>query len=321
VVAYGTNALNGAGDLYVVEADESDGSFLYLEPDVAVVTNIEADHLDHYGSLERIEETFVEFMERVRPTGTLVACADDERLVALARSCGRSVLTYGYRADADVRIESARPQGLGHRFDVRLPDGTTTAASTTFPGAHNVLNATGALAVAFSLGLDIQSAGRALSTFSGVRRRFDHVGLAAGVTIVDDYAHHPTEVKATLEAASRLGFGRVCVVFQPHRFSRTAALAEEFGEAFDDADQVVLFDVYGAGETPIPGITGHTLVDSVMRSRPRTRLAWLPHRADAAPFLVGRLRDGDLVITMGAGDITTFGPELVKALEARESGS
>jgi len=147
------------------------------------------------------------------------------------------------------------------------------------------------------------------------------VGVAGGVTVVDDYAHHPTEVKATLAAASSLGFERVWVVFQPHRYSRTQALADEFGRAFADADRVVLFDVYGAGETPIPGVTGHTIVDSVMRLCPRTRLAWLPHRADAAPFLLDRVKPGDLVLTMGAGDITTFGPELVRALESRADGN
>lgn len=321
VVGYGTNAASGSGDLYVVEADESDGSFLYLDPDVAVITNIEADHLDHYGSLERIEETFVQFMERVRPSGTLVVCADDERLIALARACRPAgVLTYGHVAGADVRIGDVEPLGLGNRFTVSVPDGTVVEATTSFPGMHNVTNAAAALAVASALGLDLSQAAAALSAFEGVRRRFDTVGVAAGVTVVDDYAHHPTEVRATLAAASQLGFGRVCVVFQPHRFSRTAALSDEFGIAFEDADHVVLLDVYGAGETPIPGVTGHTLVDSIMRQRPRTRLAWLPHRADAAPFLVRTLREGDLVVTMGAGDVTTFGPELVKALEARTIG-
>jgi UDP-N-acetylmuramate--alanine ligase len=322
VVHYGTNAVSGGGEHYVVEADESDGSFLFLEPEVAVVTNIEADHLDHYGSIERIEETFLEFMGRVRATGTLVVCADDRRLMKLARASNAlRVLTYGFAENAEVRIESIDAAAGGQQSIVRLPDGTQITVSIAAPGLHNVSNATAALATAYCLGLDTTAAAEALSLFDGVRRRFDRIGVVDGVTVVDDYAHHPTEVRATLTAASSLGFERVWAVFQPHRFTRTEALAEEFGTAFDEADRVVLFDVYGAGETPIPGVTGHTIVDAVMRARPRTRLAWLPHRSDATPFLLERVRPGDLVLTMGAGDVTTFGPELVRALDSSDEVS
>ena len=319
---FGTNAAAGGGPHYVVEADESDGSFLFLEPDVAVITNVEADHLDHYGCLERIEDTFVEFITRVRSSGTVVVCADDARLMELARRHSAvPLLSYGTEEHANVRIADLVPEGQGTRFSVELPGGRRVQTRIKAPGVHNALNATAALAAAFALNLDPISAGEVLKDFGGVRRRFDEIGVIDGVTVVDDYAHHPTEVRATLKAASGLGFRRVWAVFQPHRFSRTEALSHEFGAAFDDADRVVLLDVYGAGETPIPGVTGHAVVDAVMRQRPRTNLAWLPHRADVTRFMIPRLRPGDLVLTMGAGDVTNLGPELVRELEAVAGGS
>jgi UDP-N-acetylmuramate--alanine ligase len=182
-----------------------------------------------------------------------------------------------------------------------------------------VANATGALATAYVLGLDLARAAEALATFTGVRRRFDTVDTVAGVTVVDDYAHHPTEVLATLTAASQLDFARVWVLFQPHRYSRTEAFAEEFGRSFDPADRIVLMDVYSAGEPPIPGVSGKTVLDAMLRAKPRSRSAYLPHRANVVPFIAERVRSGDLVITMGAGDVTTLGPELVSALKQRES--
>jgi UDP-N-acetylmuramate--alanine ligase len=177
-----------------------------------------------------------------------------------------------------------------------------------------VLNATAAIASAWALGLDVSAAATSLRGFGGVKRRFDAVGEAGGVSFVDDYAHHPTEIKATLAAAKECGFDRVWVVFQPHRYSRTEALAEEFSTAFTAADAIVLMDVYSAGEVPIPGISGRTLLDGVLEREPRSRVAYLPHRADIAPYLSARLRPGDLVMTMGAGDVTTVGPELLRAM-------
>jgi UDP-N-acetylmuramate--alanine ligase len=181
------------------------------------------------------------------------------------------------------------------------------------------LNATGVLASLEALGLDVEGGARRLATFSGVRRRFDTLGEVGGVRVVDDYAHHPTEVAATLAAARRAGFGRVWSLFQPHRYSRTEALAGDFGEAFSDADQVVLMDVYSAGETPIPGVSGKTLVDAVLKGHPRTPMAYFPHRADIVPYLADRARSGDLVLTMGAGDVNAIGGELVRELELREA--
>lgn len=310
----GTNAVSGKGPHYVVEADESDGSFVHLKPFVAVVTNIEADHLDHYASLEEIEETFDSFMRRTPEDGVLVVCGEDARLAEIARGTGRRVITYGRSDTCDVRCASLGREGMGTRFSASFPDGSSAESSTPVPGDHMVLNATAALAVAFALGLDASEAATALTGFSGVRRRFDLVGEVAGVTVVDDYAHHPTEVAATLAGARELGFGRVWAVFQPHRYSRTQAFADEFGASFSDADRIVLMDVYSAGETPIPGVSGRTVLESLLRGRPRAAVAYLPHRVDVPRFIADNARPGDLVMTMGAGDVTALGREVVSLL-------
>lgn len=320
VDGYDTNAVHGTGPHYVVEADESDGSFVYLTPHVSVVTNVEADHLDHYASLTEIESSFEEFIARTDLGGTVVVCADDERLRAIAGRAGRRVITYGFAEDADVRCEIVQRDGLGYRFQV-VAEGARVESVTRIPGEHMVSNATAALAVAVALGLELPIAAKALGGFTGVRRRFDKVGEAAGVTVVDDYAHHPTEVAATLRAASELGYARVIVLFQPHRYSRTAAFAREFGEALGIADRVVLTDVYSAGEAPIPGVSGKTLLVSLLGSDSRAHAAYLPHRADIVPYLARGARAGDLILTMGAGDVTTVGPELVDALRASEADS
>ena len=316
---FDANAVSGSGEHYVVEADESDGSFVHLSPFVSVITNVEADHLDHYDSLEQIESTFADFMERTVENGTLVVCGDDARLVEIAASSGPRVVTYGFDDRCDVRCAAGDRAGLGRAFTVHLPSGETVECQTSVPGLHMVSNATAAMALAHVLGLDAEEASRALATFTGVRRRFDLVGEVDGVTVVDDYAHHPTEVRATLEAARGLGFERIWALFQPHRYSRTQAFSGEFGAAFDDADRLVLMDVYSAGEAPIPGVGGRTLLETALRHRPRSQAAYLPHRADIVPYLVERVREGDLVMTMGAGDVTALGPEIVSALESRDS--
>lgn len=317
----GANAVSGEGPHYVVEADESDGSFIHLTPAVAVVTNIEADHLDHYASLEEIEETFDSFMRRSPEDGVLVVCGEDVRLAEIARATGRRVITYGRTQECDVRCATLGRAAMGSRFSASFPDGTSVESSTPVPGDHMVLNATAALAVAFALALDPAGAAAALAGFSGVRRRFDLVGEVAGVTVVDDYAHHPTEVAATLAGAKELGFGRVWAVFQPHRYSRTQAFAEEFGASFSDADRVVLMDVYSAGETPIPGVSGRTVLESLLRGRPRAAVAYLPHRIDVPRFIADNARPGDLVMTMGAGDVTALGREVVTLLSESPSGA
>ena len=320
VDGFSTNAANGQGPHYVVEADESDGSFVYLEPKVAVITNIEADHLDHYSGIEEIERTFEQFMERTTSDGTLVVCGDDSRLVALARAHDRGVVTYGFGDECDVRCAIVRRDGLGHVFTATFPDGRSVSSRMAVPGRHMVSNATASLATAYALGLDLDSAAQGIASFSGVRRRFDLVAEVDGVTIVDDYGHHPTEIAATLGAAAELDYDRVWVVFQPHRYSRTAAFAKEFGAAFEAADGVVLMDVYSAGEAPVPGVSGRTVLTSMLEQHPRSRAAYLPHRIDVVPYLVRVVRPGDLVITMGAGDVTAVGPELAAALTTADRG-
>ncbi len=313
----GANARCGTGAYCVVEADESDGSFLYLDSKVSIITNVEADHLDHYGSFEAVVDTFGEFIARTASDGAVIVCADDAGLLSLARArASARVVSYGFDPSADVRCADAVAHGLGHSFTVTLPDGSRLEATITVPGIHNVANATGVLAAVYALGEDVEAAAASLKAFSGVRRRFDRVGEVAGVTVVDDYAHHPTEVRATLAAARNAGFERVWVVFQPHRYSRTQALGRDFGGAFGDADRVVLMDVYSAGEAPIPGVSGKTVLTSMLQQSPRTQVAYFPHRDDIEGYLARRLRTGDLVLTMGAGDVTTLGPGIVRAVAA-----
>lgn len=314
VNGFDTNAANGSGQHYVVEADESDGSFVFLRPSVAVVTNIEADHLDHYGTLAAVEATFVDFMRRVTDDGAVIVCGDQPSAVSLAQSAGRRVVTYGFAEQNDIRCRVLQRRGEGLVFEVLFPDSVRVNSYVCIPGTHMVSNATAALAVAWVLGLDVSNAAESLAGFSGVRRRFDLIGEARGVTIVDDYAHHPTEVAATLAAARDLGFGRVFVLFQPHRYTRTEALAGEFGDALAHAERVALMDVYSAGETPIPGISGKTVLEAVLTRHPRTQAAYLPHRSEVVSYLASQVRRGDIVLTMGAGDVTTIGPELLRAL-------
>jgi len=309
-------ARDGSGPAFVAEADESDGSFLAYEPLVALVTNVEPDHLDHYGSREAFEQAFVDFAARVRPGGTLVACADDEgaaRLVDASRddlaARGASVVTYGRSPRADVVLTdtpdgwSGHVVGLGAEVDVTL----------AVPGAHNLLNAAGAWAACVRLGVDPSAAAAGLGAFRSTGRRFELRGTAGGVRVVDDYAHHPTEVAAILRAArSVAGEGRVLALFQPHLYSRTKTFATEFGTAFDLADVVVVTDVYAAREDLDPEVTGALVVDRVPT---RGKATFVPDKGDAALAVAARALPGDLVLTIGAGDVTSLGPIILRALE------
>ena len=320
VEGYDTNGRNGSGEHFVCEADESDGSFLYLHPSVVVVTNIEADHLDHYGTLENIEKTFCTFMGLVGDEGTVIVNGDVPRYVELARSTGRNVVTYGFDASCDyVCLPEPATHALASSFSVSLPGGEKSVRVTisSNPGRHNMANATAAIAVAGVLGLDVEDAASALSQFKGARRRFTHVGDVAGVTVVDDYGHHPTEIAATLGAASDLPFERIVCVFQPHRYSRTQALAEEFGAAFDKADVLRVMDVFSAGEMPIPGVSGKTIVSAVRDHGFDGDVAFVPNRHALIEDLCETCRPGDLLITQGAGDVTTVGPAFIKAMLER----
>ena len=319
VRAYGTNAHSGTGDHYVVEADESDKSFTYLSPKAVLVTNIEADHLDHYKDLDEIYDKFHDFMGLVPEDGVIVACGEEPHVVEIARSEGRRMYTYGFNEGCDVRITSYEPHGIGSRYTAVMPDGTQVeGAIKQNPGRHNVLNATGVVTLLWALGFDAAKVAQALSGFAGVRRRFDLVGEVGGVTVVDDYAHHPTEIAATISAAAGLGYKHVHVLFQPHRYSRaplfTQVLHDEFGAAFDKADSVTFMDVYPAGEAPVPGVSGKTFLNVVLEHNGHPQADFVAHRVDVVPHLMDKLQPGDLVITMGAGDVTAMGPQIIDAL-------
>lgn len=319
VRAYGTNAHSGTGDHYVVEADESDKSFTYLSPKAVLVTNIEADHLDHYKDLDEIYDKFHDFMGLVPEDGVIVACGDEPHVVEIARSEGRRMYTYGFNEGCDVRITSYEPHGIGSRYTAVMPDGTQVeGAIKQNPGRHNVLNATGVVTLLWALGFDAAKVAQALSDFAGVRRRFDLVGEVGGVTVVDDYAHHPTEIAATISAAAGLGYKHVHVLFQPHRYSRaplfTQVLHDEFGAAFDKADSVTFMDVYPAGEAPVPGVSGKTFLNVVLEHEGHPQADFVAHRVDVVPHLMDKIQPGDLVITMGAGDVTAMGPQIIDAL-------
>lgn len=319
VEGYDTNGKNGDGGYFVCEADESDGSFLYLNPDVVVVTNIEADHLDHYGTLENIEKTFCKFMDLVGEKGTVIINGDNPHYVELARSTGRHVVTYGFDESCDY---VCRPEDTHHKiesnFSVATPShGEVHVTIAANPGRHNMANATAALAVADVLGQGVDEAVRALSQFKGARRRFTHVGDIAGVTVVDDYGHHPTEVAATLAAAKDLQFSRIVCVFQPHRYSRTQALADKFAHAFKDVDVLRVMDVFSAGEMPIPGISGKTISSGVAAAGEVADVEYVPNRRKLVEELVDLVRPGDLLITQGAGDVTQIGPLFIEAMRER----
>ena len=323
VRAYGTNAHSGEGAYYVVEADESDKSFMHLSPAAVIVTNIEADHLDHYRDIDEIREKFADFMASTAQGGPLVVCGEDEIALAVAQTLDRPFLTYGFGEEFDIAVTEYVPHGVGSDFAVRLPDGRQVASCVTQnPGRHNVLNAASVIGLVYALGLDVDAAAQAMREFAGVRRRFDLVGEAAGVTIVDDYAHHPTEIAATIKAASELGYNRVHVLFQPHRYSRaplfTQVLRDEFGAAFDAADTVTFMNVYPAGEAPVPGVSGQTFLSVVQAHPGHPETHYVPRRLDVAPNMADLAKAGDLVITMGAGDVTAIGPELLHTLQEQE---
>ncbi len=321
----GTNAHHGSGDCFVAEADESDGSLLEYTPHVAVVTNIEADHLDFFGSPEAYTAVFDAFAERIAPGGALVVCVDDPGAAALAdrvAALGIRVLRYGSSGDGLAgTLLSWEQQGTEAVAHIAL-DGETRprAMRLSVPGRHMALNALGALLAAVEIGADVECVLDGLAGFEGVRRRFDLIGTASAVKVFDDYAHHPTEVRATLGAVRTLleqaGTGRSLVVFQPHLYSRTQAFAAEFGAALDGADQVFVLDVYGAREQPIAGVSGASVAEHV-----GVPTQYLPDLSTVAEAVAATALPGDVVVTMGAGDVTMLAPEIVTALRVRANRS
>ncbi|MFK0008684.1 UDP-N-acetylmuramate--L-alanine ligase [Paenarthrobacter sp. NPDC090520] len=308
VPSLGVNAARGSSDIFVAEADESDGSFLNYRPLIAVVTNVEADHLDHYGTAEAVFASFDAFAALLPREGLLLACADDAGARALAERTAASgttrVLTYGTTNNAGIRLED---DGTGN-VSIAV-DGASHAVHLQVPGRHNALNAAAAFGVALELGVDPVAAAAALGHFTGASRRFEFKGEGRGVRVYDDYAHHPTEVRAALSAAKSVaGDNKVHVLFQPHLFSRTREFAAEFAGALDLADTALVLDIYPAREDPIPGVTSALIADKLSRG-------CLVSAADAVSALVSGARDGDVVLTVGAGDVTAYGPAIVEALD------
>jgi UDP-N-acetylmuramate--alanine ligase len=313
----GSNARLGQGEYLVAEADESDGSFMKLAPTVAVVTNIDPEHLDHYGTLDQLKRTFVDFINKVPFYGLAVLCLDHEHVQAILPQVEKRHVTYGFQPHADFRAIDVTFDGLRSRFTAVARGKTLGPVELAMPGRHNVLNSLSVLAVADFLGVSFDMYRAALASFQGVGRRFTVRGEAGGVMVVDDYGHHPAEVRATL-AGARSGFRerRVVVAFQPHRYTRTRDLMGEFARAFNEAEIVAVCDVYAAGEEPIPGIHSARLVDE-MRSCGHKGALHVAKRADIAGKLGPMLRDGDIFITLGAGDVWMVGEEILKA---RSSG-
>jgi len=307
--------------VFVAEADESDGSFLLYSPTAAVVTNVEPDHLDHYGTAEAVAAAFEAFARRVEPGGFLVTCADDPGAVALAASAradGVDVRTYGEDPDADLRLVGLQTRGLGSSFEAVLLGRRLGHVDLRMPGRHNALNAAAALLTGVGLGFPAERLREGLASFTGTRRRFEHKGTEGGVRVFDSYAHHPTELTADLVAAREVvSGGRVIVVFQPHLFSRTQAFAAAFGTALGLADEVVVMDVYAAREDPVPGVTGALVAAAV--PLPPAQVVFEPSWSAVAGHLAGRARPGDVVLTCGAGDVTMIGPEVLARLEGRTS--
>jgi UDP-N-acetylmuramate--alanine ligase len=309
----GSNVVAGGSDLFVAEADESDKSLLYLEPLAAVVTNVEFDHPDFYASLDEVIETFERFVEALPPDGRLVTCTDDPNCLRIAASAPCPVTTYGLSA-GDLRAEILSPNSY-----VFIEDGEERGmVEIGVAGRHNALNSLAAASVARWLGHDAYAAATSLNDFSGVRRRFQLKGERAGVRVVDDYAHHPTELSVTLEVARTLlsPEGRVIAVFQPHRYSRTRILYREFGEVLTLADAVLVTDVYGAGEMPQPGVSGKLIVDAVCESPIRPDVYYVPDQHDIPGVLRTIAEPKDTVLTMGAGDVSLVGDELLNVLSS-----
>lgn len=311
----GTNAVLGEGDYLVSEADESDGSFLKLRPHIAVVTNVEDDHMDHYGTMENIIRAFTQFIQNVdRETGYAVLCFDNENLRHIAQHIDRKYYSYAIDHEADYQARNILTTGKGISFDVVHGEEMLGHISLNIPGRHNVLDAMACLVTGLSIGVPFEKMAAGLAAFHGAKRRFQTKGRIGGVWIVDDYAHHPTEIAATLQAAKETKPARLICVFQPHRYSRTQLLHEEFGKAFRSADLLVLTDIYAAGEAPIEGVSGETILQEVRRQSGQS-VVYLPEREKLASYLQKEIQEGDLVITMGAGDIYKTGEELVELLQ------
>jgi UDP-N-acetylmuramate--alanine ligase len=313
--ALGSNAKLGRGDFLVAEADESDGSFLKLSPTIAVVTTIDAEHLDYYRDLAHIKDTFVEFINKVPFYGLAVLCLDQENIQAILPQMEKRFVTYGLRTQADFLARDISFAGMASECSVSWKGKPLGRLRLKVPGLHNIYNALAAVAVGIDLDLSFETIRDALGEFTGVDRRFQIRGEVGGITVVDDYAHHPAEIQATLDAAKN-GFGRqVIAVFQPHRYTRTRALLPEFSTAFYQADRVFVTEIYPAGEAPIEGVSGRQIADGVTGHGHR-HVTYVADKSDLAGAVLAAAQPGDLVVTLGAGDIWRVGEDILEHLRA-----
>ena len=324
VDAMGSNARLGKSQYLVAEADESDRSFLKLSPILAVVTNIDREHMDCYRSLKDVKRTFLDFMDRVPFYGIVVVCNDDQPLRSLLTEIHRRTVTYGTRKDSDFRIilgargSCTSPEQPMSRFRVQYNGKDLGEFHLHVPGAHNVLNATAAIAVGVGLDIEIEQIRSSLKAFRGVDRRFQLRGSASGVNVIDDYGHHPTEIRATLAAAKQCGYRRIHVIFQPHRYTRTKDLIEQFATAFEDATTLSVLDIYAASEAPIDGVNSQLLVERI-REATEQPVRYVPSFADAVDTVVADAEEGDMILTLGAGNVSQLGPQIVDELRARQA--
>jgi len=324
VDAMGSNARLGNSQYMVAEADESDRSFLKLSPILAVVTNIDREHMDCYRNMRDVKRAFLDFMDRVPFYGMVVLCNDDPILRRMLPQIPRRVVTYGTRRGSDFHIK-VRECGFDNqenhavsRFDVTYRGSNLGEFRLCVPGAHNVLNATAAIAVGIGLDLQVGQIRAALETFHGVDRRFQLRGKVAGISVIDDYGHHPTEIRATLAAARQCGFRKIHVIFQPHRYTRTRDLMDEFATAFQDADNLIILDVYQASEQPIEGVTGEALARKIIETGKRNA-TYASSFADAAKLVYEVATEGDMILTLGAGSVSQLGPMILEKLQGSEN--
>lgn len=316
VNALGSNARLGKSQYLVAEADESDRSFLKLSPILAVVTNLDREHMDTYRDMADVESAFVEFMDRVPFYGATTACIDDPMLRAILPRVRRRVMTYGQSREADFQLRLLPKQSDCHSvFEVSAKGLLLGPFRLHVPGLHNVLNATAAVAIGVELGIPPSQIAEGLNAFRGVDRRFQIKGSERGVTVIDDYGHHPTEIRATLAAARECGYGRILVLFQPHRYSRTAEMMEEFAEAFGDADVLQIVDIYAASEDPIVGVTAQALVDRIKAGHADVEYA--ESLQQAAERLAAKAQEGDAIFTLGAGNVSQAGAMVLAALSGK----
>ena len=313
----GSNAKLGKGDLLVAEADESDGSFLHLSPTIAVVTNIDAEHLDHHGSLEKLQDAFVDFLNKVPFYGTGIVCLDDPRIRQILPRLQRKVVTYGLSGNPDLRADRVEFREFNSSFEVALRGERLGDIRLRVPGLHSISNALAAIGVGLELDLPFDWIASHLGQFRGADRRFQLKGQFDNILVIDDYGHHPAEIQATLLAARRGWERRIVVVFQPHRYSRAKALHDEFARSFQNCDVLLVTDIYPAGEAPLPGVSGESLTEAIRREGHQD-VTLVPDLQDVPAILEKKVRPGDLLITMGAGSVWKAGEEFLKRVGSRK---